>query len=115
MPIYENECLNKECPRYGEIFDVILPRIKQADEAFACSICGHVGKPLISVQGELDYGFKPYVTEHITGKPILLTSHAHRERLMKEHGLYLPDSSLTHRQRRLGHKEGLIQGKGHSK
>lgn len=80
MPIYAYECPS------GHQFERYVPKFD--DPAPECADCGAFGSEKIwKVTRHLGGGTFPFVTTHITGKPVEVTSEAHLQALCKEHGV----------------------------
>lgn len=78
MPIYEFECKNGH--EHEEFF-----RIADRPEYISCP-CGLRADIRISKR-QYTNTFKPYVENHITGKPIVIETAKQRDQLLKKHNL----------------------------
>jgi hypothetical protein len=100
MPIYEYKCLScgttkevkgniKEGPKpFLDIFAHALPVNAESDIGDPRIVnCVGILKLQVSLPAQPNYGFKPYVTENITGEPVLLTSRKHKKELCKKYGV----------------------------
>lgn len=90
MPIYE-----EECPRCGERIEYY------SRETAVTKICPKDSQAMERVVSLTNmHTFRPYVTPHITGKPIYIDSPGEERRLLKKHGLRKADDIETQRQSR---------------
>ncbi len=79
MPLYDYVCV---CGREEEKF----LSFASSQKVMLCS-CGAVLEKKISLPGVPNFGFKPFITEHITGYPVKVISRQHKVELLKKHSL----------------------------
>jgi putative FmdB family regulatory protein len=81
MPIYEYKCLH--CGQETQCRNTL----SEFRDIISCPKCAGDAKIQISLGGQTNFGFVPFVTDHITGEPINITSRQQKKALLKEHNL----------------------------
>jgi putative FmdB family regulatory protein len=78
--LYDYKC------RCGHTFDAF--NSVENREFAECPKCGEQADKVLSLNSRLGLSiFKEFVTDNITGTPIMVTSKEHKKQLMRQHGL----------------------------
>lgn len=86
MPTFSYEC---GC---GNEFDAFQQSWREPNEV--CSKCGATAERVLRSTRHIPASVFPYVTSHISGKPLEVKSAKHLEQLCKEHGkVHRPDAA----------------------
>jgi len=91
MPLFDLKCPD------GHINEVYLKSLQTKNED--CRNCGKETTRIYSISSQSGYQEFPFVTTHITGKPLEIRDRAHFERVLKAHNLtHRPDIAWTEKE-----------------
>lgn len=79
MPIYEYKCT---CGGLTQL----SRKMSECCDDVVC-VCGKSMKLAVSLPGNPNFGFRPFMTDNITGQDILVESRRHKQGLLTKYGL----------------------------
>jgi len=81
MPLYSCRCV--KCSNEQDYYSTVDKR----NETPACEVCGHITEKIISAY-YVNPDIESYVDHNLGPKPVRVNSKKHRQRLMREAGVY---------------------------